>query len=271
MPFRRRMLVVPIVCCAGAVAVPVVALAHDSHGRRHWHARPFSQVQKLCAQAEVPLGTGVRGRHYRHLGIGHSVAGLSTEQLAQLKAACEKLAVAYASERTADGRAEKALLEIVVPARKKLDEVCPPHHHYGFSPAGLTGSTGATGPTGPPGVSSACKEARKTFHTTVKEAQKTFRKAVEEARKAFETALDEFEAAVKPIFEAPEAGPPFGPHHHHHHHHGFGPTGSTGASGPTSPTGPTGPTGPTAPTGPTGPTGSTGPTGPSGPAWNQSH
>lgn len=252
MPFRRQTLAASLACAAGAIAVPVVALAHDSHGRDHWRARPLSQAQKLCAQAGVPLASDSHGHGHVHLGLGHATPGLTEAQLAQLKAACEKLASAYAAERKADEGAEKAFLEVVVPARKKLDEACPRHHH-GFLPVGSTGPTGptgATGPAGPPEVSTACKEARKAFHTTVKEAEKPLRKALEEARKSFQTALGEFEAAVNPIIESLESGSPFGfGRLHHHHHHGFGPPGPGGPTGPVGPTGTTGPTGEAGPTG----------------------
>jgi hypothetical protein len=255
MPYRRRMLIAPLACCAAAIAVPVMASAHDSHGHGRSHGRPLSQVQKLCDEVGVPLSVHPLRHHHHGLGLGHGApAGLSEAQLAQLNGACEKLDAAYQAEsKSADGAA-KAFLEAAIAARKKLAEVCPVHHHH-FGPLGSTGPTGptgATGPTGPPEVSAACKEARKTYHTTLEEAKKSFRKALDEAKKAFQAALTEFEAVVKPILETLETGPRFGGRHHHHHHHGFGPTGPSGLIGPTGVSGPSGPTGATGSSGATG-------------------
>lgn len=254
MPYRRRMLIAPLACCVAAIAVPVVASAHDSHGHPRSHGRPLSQVQKLCDEVGVPLGVHPL-RHRHGLGLGHGApVGLSEAQLAQLKSACEKLDAAYQADSKSAETAARTFLEAAIAARKQLAGVCPPHHHH-FTPAGSTGPagpTGATGPTGPPEVSTACKEARKTYRMTLKEAKRSFRKALDEAKKAFQAALGEFETSAKPILETLETGPRFGGGHHHHHHHGFGPSGTSGPSGSTGLTGPTGPTGSTGASGATG-------------------
>jgi hypothetical protein len=242
------MLIVPLACCAAAaIAVPVVASAHDPHGHGRFHSRPFSQVQKLCGEVGVPVN-GHAMRHHHGFGLGHRApAGLSEAQLAQLKGACEKLAAAYQAENKSDEAAATTLLQAAITARNKLEAVCPRHHH--FLPTGDT---------------TACKEARKTYHATIREAKHAFRKALEEAKKTFEAALGEFEATVKPILETLEKGPRFGGGRHHHHHHGFGPTGSTGPSGSSGLTGPSGPSGTSGVSGPTGPTGATGTSGATG-------
>ncbi len=251
MSYHRRMLMVPATFCVAAAAVPVVALAHEGHGRDH--GRPPAQAQQLCAAAGVALSRHAHGHvHLFRHGGGH-FRGLTEAQLAQLKAPCEKLASALVAERTADEAATLALIEAVRAARKSLAAVCPPYHH-GFEggPTGATGPTGASGPTGPTAVSAACKEARKTYHASVKEARNAYRKAITEANKAFAAASAEFETSVKPVLESAESTPP--PRgHRHHHHHGFGPTGPTGPTG--GPTGASGPTGVSGPSGPSGPTG----------------
>lgn len=241
MPYRRRMLIAPLACCAAAIAVPVAASAHHSHGHGRFHGRPLSQVQKLCDEVGVPLSAHPL-RHHHGLGLGHGApAGLSEAQLAQLKSACEKLDAAHQAESKAAEAAAETYLEAAIAARKALEAVCPAHHHH-FTPVGSTGPTGptgATGPTGPPEVSAACREARKTYHLTLREARKSFRKALDEAKTAFQGALGEFEAAVKPILETLETGPRFG----------GGPSGPSGTTGVTGPAGPTGSTGPSGATG----------------------
>jgi hypothetical protein len=273
MPFPRRMLIAPVLCCAVAVAVavPVVALAHNGHGGRG-HARGQGQAPQLCAEVGIPLSGHVHGRfHLRRIGGRGYRGGIPEPQAGQLKAACETLATAYGVKLSADRSAAKTLDTELSDALTALDAVCPPRHHhhhhhrhYGGGWVGATGATGVTGPTGSTGVSAECKAARQAYHTAVKDARKAYRAALGVANKAYLVALGAFEATVKPILESLEQGqPPYNHPPHFHHHHGLGPTGATGTTG-----GPTGSTGLTSPWGPTGSTGASGATGWQGGHWH---
>jgi hypothetical protein len=261
MPSLRRILIPLAACCVvGAVAIPVVALAHGGGGRRGPHdARSASRSRQLCREVGVPLSgrTGHAGR-----GAGY---GLSEAQIQALQSACNTLASAYTTERSALDAAATTRLQAVEAARTQLLGVCPVprrhrrgrHHHRGFptGPTGASGPTGPSGATGPTGpiyvITPACKEARKTYRAAIWAADKAFRQASEEAAQTLDTALAAFEATAQSVL---------GSGSWQRHHHGSGPTGPTGVTGPTwprrhhhEPTGPTGATGPTGVTGPTGP------------------
>lgn len=201
---RPRVMILSTACCLLAVmAAPGAALAHGGAGRDgHGYGRPESRAQRLCAEAGVPLNGHVYGE-------GHGLSGLSETQVKELKAACEKLATAYAAQRKADEAASKALWEAFKSDRTKLNEACPAlseHHEPGSG--------------GPTELSAACKEALKSYGVAVHEAQQSYRKAIEEAGKTFATALSEFEKAVKPIEESLQTATP------EDHHHGQAPSGA---------------------------------------------
>ena len=255
MPSLRRILIPLAACCAvGAVAIPVVALAHGG-GRRGGprSARSASRARQLCREVGVSLGgrVGHPGR-----GAGY---GLSEAQVQALQTDCNTLASAYTTERSALSAAAATRRQAVQAASSQLLSVCPlprwrhrrHRHHHGFGP---TGPTGATGPTGPIYViTPACKEARKTYDAAVRAAEEAFWQARAQAAQQFDTALSEFDTAVQSLL-----GPGSG-----HHHHGTGLTGPTGTTGPNWPRGHRHErTGTTGPTGAAGPTGATGPTGP---------
>ena len=253
----RRILIPLAACCAvGAVAIPVVALAHGGGGRRGPHsARSASRARQLCREVGVPLGGRV-GRPRRGAGYG-----LSEAQVQALQGACNTLASAYTTERGALSAAATTRRQAVEAARSQLLSVCPlprwrhrwhRHHHRGFGPP--TGPTGATGPTGPISViTPACKEAWKAYDAATRAADKSFRQTAVEAAQKFETALSEFDAAVQSVLGSSSWW----------HRHGAGPTGPTGSTGPSWPHGHRHErTGATGPTGAAGPTGATGPTGP---------
>jgi hypothetical protein len=270
----RRVMILLGVCCA-AVAVPVVALAHGGgggsrHHARASHARAASRARQICRQ----VGVSLSGRSDGALHGGYP-NGLTEAQVQALQAACNKLAAAYTTERSADSTALMTRQQAIEAARTQLRSVCPRrrhrrHHrrHHGIGPTGPTGPTGPiysipTGPTGPIGSSHACKEARKTYEAAVGAADSAYLQATGEAAKTFNAALTEFEATAQTILGSGAL---------HHRHHRGGPTGPTGASGPTGPIWRHHhwPVGPTGRTGPTGPTGATGPTGPTGPGqWHQ--
>jgi hypothetical protein len=256
-----------------AIALPVVAFAHPGRGGRGVE-RSAIKSQQVCAQVGVPLRGHGYGRFHRIFARGRLKA-LNSAQTHQVAEACERLAAAYAAERSADRAARTALKDARSAASEKLKQACPSfHHHHG---EGASEPTGSTGPTGP---STACQEALKTYRMTLDGAETTYHNALSAARQALAKALSEFESTVRPILESIEF-----PFRHHHHHHGMGPRGASGPTGSTGPGGPMhhhhhgmGPTGQSGPTGacppppltpaaqcgnrgPTGPTGASGPTG----------
>ncbi len=257
MPFHRRMLIVPAACCATAASVPVVALAHDDHGHGRWPPilQPSAAALRSCrCPAFGPQARPLPSHFVTALG---RLSGLTEAQLAQLKAPAKSSLSANATARKADAAAAHALLEAARAARKSSTRYARRIITFRAGTTGATGPTGASGPTGPTEVSTACKEARKSYHATLKEAKKAYRNGDLGGKRRFRRGAAEFEAAVKPILESLES-PGRGRGHRHHHHHGFGPTGPTGPDRTAGPTGSSGPTGPSGPSGPTGPTGSTG-------------
>jgi hypothetical protein len=250
---RRVLLLLVTSCVAAAVALPVVALAHDGGGGGGGHrfTRSPAGAKQACRKVGVFLDGAAHGAHS---GLPRTAGSSLTETQAQeLQAACNKLAGAYAVERTADHGARMTEHQALAAAIAQLNSVCPLrlHGHHEGDLSGPTGPTGPTGPSGPTGSSgatgltSACVQARQTFAAALGAALSTFRQADDEARKAFQAALDEFEVTLNATL-----GSDFGHHHHHGHHHGR--LGGTGASGPTGSTGSTGATGSTGSTGPGG-------------------
>jgi len=188
---RPRAIVLTAACCTlAAIGAPSVAQAHRGHdhfGRFVSHAR---QVQHVCAEAGVPLGG-----HSHGSWKGHGLSSLTETQEKELKAACEKLATAYAAKRTADEAAGKTLWEALKAARTKLDEACPAvTEHHG--PGGWWSHAE---------LSTACQEALRAFWTSAHEAKQAFRAAIEAAGKPFQAALTEFESATASIMAALEA------------------------------------------------------------------
>lgn len=185
MSLRPRVVILSGCLALAPLVVPAAALAHGGGGRDgRGPGLQSNRIQRACAEAGAPLS----GKPY---GESHGLTGLSETQVKELKAACEKLGTAYTAQRKADEAASKVFDEALASARKKLDEACPAlteHHEFGrWSHTEL---------------STACKEALKTFAATAHEAQKVYRTALEEAGKTFQKALSEFETSTKSIFEA---------------------------------------------------------------------
>ncbi len=252
--------VLTVLAASGAVAalaMPVVAIAHDGGGGGRGPSRSLSGAKRICREVGEPLGGA------SHSGLHDNGYGSLTEtQVTELKTACAKLASAYKIEREEDLAAFKANQLALGPELAQLNAACPGRHdhwHHGRDTSGATGATGSTGSTGSTGATGvvnetvpaptiACEEAR----SKVKETKATYRQARKAAATKFDPVLTEFEATVKAIL-GPD--PAYG-HHHHHRGGTTGPTGwsgSTGSTGSTGTTGSTGATGPTLPTGPGGP------------------
>ena len=250
---RRVRSLIPLgVCCAAAGALlPVVALAHGSGGDARRGSRAASGAQRTCGAVGVSLDGRSHGRHH-HL----RTSSLSATQIQALQTACNTLASAYATQRSADNAASEEMQKATEAALTQLNGVCPAppyghHRHRWFGPAGATGSTGASGPSGPTGPtgssgptgatgpSTACTEALETYRAAVAAAWGADRRARDQAAGTFDAALTEFEATVTGIL-GPEST-----HHHHHHHRPTGPTGTTGPVEESVPAGPSGPTGAT--------------------------
>jgi hypothetical protein len=261
MQIPRRTLIVAASASA-AITVPVVAFAQGDH--KDTRGRDARAAAWLCAEAGVPLAGPQHGHFRLHHGrfrFDHGrrdthLSTVSETQAAAIKAACDNLAKAVATARTADMAAFNAFQVAVMAARAKLDEVCPRRHHdedqgEDEGSTGASGPTGAswpsdgTGATGPTEVTTACKEA----HEALKKAKEALRMALSAARASLDAALAEFEATVNPILESQQSEKESEFQPFHHHHHGFAPTGATGPTqGRTGPTGATG--GPTGVTGP---------------------
>lgn len=205
MSLRPRVVILSGCLALAPMVAPAAALAHGGRGRDgRGPGLQGNRVQRVCAEAGAPLS----GKPY---GESHGLTGLTEAQVKELKAACEKLSTAYTAQRKADEAAWTVFKEALTSARKKLDEACPAltEHH---EPGGWGHHTE---------LSTACKEAFKTYATAAQEAQKVYRTALEEAGKTFQKALGEFETNTKSIFEtltkAAESehpgynGRPFGP------------------------------------------------------------
>jgi hypothetical protein len=253
-----------------AVAMPVVALAHQSGGGGRGSAHSLSTPKQICRMVGVPLnGNSHSARH------ANDSASLTETQVQEMKTACAKLAAAYAVERSAEKAAFTANQQALEPELAQLNSACPRRHdhgHHGHGGTGSTGSTGATGDTGATGSTgattssdsgssgstgatgptTACQVARTAFEAKVRATRPAYKQAKTEIRTAFETALTEFNATASATL-----GPDFAHGHHHHHHHERTPPG--GSTGSTGATGSTGSTGSTGATGATGSTGSKGP------------
>jgi hypothetical protein len=216
MPIGSRVTACCAVCSAiFAATLPGAALAHGgSAWGYHGHGLRDTGFAGLCGRAGAPLSV------HRADASDHGPSGLSEEQIAELRAACEKLVGPYDSLRGAQEAASKAFWETVEAARAKLDEACPALRDAQGS---WSWESSELGPE--------CQEALRSYVAAVRAAQENYRIAVEPAFKAFETAFAEFEAAVKPILE--QLG---NVDHHHGRHFGYwqepGYRGSQGADVP---------------------------------------
>jgi len=190
MLIRPRVMVLSAAFCVfAAIGAPSAALAHH-RGREHFGrlVHHGKQVQRVCAEAGVSLNGRPRWKW-----DGHGLSSLNETQVNELKAACEKLAAAYAVKRQAEEAAGKTLWEALKPARAKLDEACPAvTEHPGFWWSHTE-------------LSPACEEALKSYWTSAREAKMSFRAAIEAACKPFRAALTEFESTTAPILSALEA------------------------------------------------------------------
>jgi hypothetical protein len=243
-----------------AVAMPVVALAHQGGGGGRGSAHSLSAPKQICRMVGVPLnGNSHSARH------ANSSASLTEMQVQEMNTACAKLAAAYAVERSAAKAVFTANQQALEPELAQLNSACPrPHHHHGHHGHGGTGSTGSTGATGDSGATgstgasasgdsgssgstgatgptTACQQARTAFEAKMTATRPAYRHAETEIRTAFETALTEFNATASATL-----GPDFS--YGHHHHERTPPGGSTGSTGSTGATGSTAVTGPALPT-----------------------
>src|SRR5271167_1501476 len=136
-------------CCAvAAVATPVVALAHSGRGGDHRSGPKPSGPEQTCKEVGVSLNGHARGGLHAY-GLG----GLSAEQVKALETACNKLASAYATERSADSAAFKTEQQALETALTQLNKVCPrSHRHHRHHQRGLAARHHRSDPTGPTGL-----------------------------------------------------------------------------------------------------------------------
>src|SRR5271168_1930926 len=95
---RRVLPLLLSTCAVAAVAMPVVALAHGSGGGGRRSIRSLTRAERLCGE----LGVFVNGRSHGDRPLSAGRTQLNATQLQELTSACQKLASAYASERTTE-------------------------------------------------------------------------------------------------------------------------------------------------------------------------
>src|SRR5271168_1428160 len=136
---RRVLPLLLSTCAVAAVVMPVVALAHGSGGGGRRSTRSLTRAERLCGE----LGVFVNGRSHGDYLVGARHTQLNETQVQELTSACQKLASAYAIQRTAEGAPLNAEHQALKAALIQLDGVCPAwpgHHGDGSGPTGATGS-----------------------------------------------------------------------------------------------------------------------------------
>ncbi len=136
---RRVLTLLGMSCAVAAVAMPVVAAAHDggSGGRRSAHS--LSGPKRICWKVGVSLsGNSHSARH------SSSIANLTEAQVQELRSACTELATAYGVERSADRAAFIANAQALAPALAQLDTRVP-----ALAPPSQTRRNRCSAPDGP--------------------------------------------------------------------------------------------------------------------------
>jgi hypothetical protein len=196
MSFRPRAVILAGFLAIASLVAPSAASAWGGGGGafgRHGSQREL--IQRVCSEAGAPLSTMPSGNwhaRWRWHGLeeGHGLSGLTEAQTKELKAACETLKKAVEARRMEDEAAFKTFDEKLATARETLDKACPAlteHRAPGTE------------------LSTACKEAIKTFVTEAGKEREALDAALKQASKTFQTALEKFEKATKAIFEKLEA------------------------------------------------------------------